>query len=143
MGSGVMGTDIETQWRWADIETPGAILALAWKGTARILARSEGTMRTEEILQGLITGRAPIGESNALAKPGVYAMFLSDGSSLPVSHNPAEPLYTGTSSNLAQREFDTHFAAGQSGFSTVRRSLGALLLDDLERQPRPRGTGAS
>jgi hypothetical protein len=52
-------------------------------------------------------------------------------------------LYLGLSSNLVQREFDTHFRAGQSGFSTLRRSLGALLKEELALTAIPRGTGAS
>jgi transcriptional regulator with GAF, ATPase, and Fis domain len=36
-------------------------------------------------------------------------------------------VYVGTSVNLAQREFDTHFSPRGTGFSTVRRSFGAIL----------------
>ena len=53
------------------------------------------------------------------------------------------PVYIGLSSNLAEREFDTHFVAGKTGFSTLRRSVGAILKEQLGLQARPRGTGAS
>jgi hypothetical protein len=63
--------------------------------------------------------------------------------SYPRSPSRGGPVYLGISGNLAQRDFDTHFTTGQSGFSTLRRSIGAILRDDLKLKPRPRGTGAS
>jgi hypothetical protein len=101
-------------------------------------------MDTEGLLDQLMAQAAPLGELQAPSKPGVYALILNPGSEVPgVSQPGSKPLYIGTSGNLAQREFDTHFAAGQSGFSTLRRSLGALMLNDLELKPGPRGTGSS
>jgi hypothetical protein len=101
-------------------------------------------MDTEEILLKLRSGALPVSELEAPSEPGVYAFFLVPGAGVPGTAHPADrPLYVGISSNLAQREFDTHFAAGKSGFSTLRRSLGALLIDQLDLNPRPRGTGAS
>jgi len=44
---------------------------------------------------------------------------------------------------LEVREFDTHFNSDQTGFSTVRRSLGAILKEQLQLVARPRGTGTS
>lgn len=44
---------------------------------------------------------------------------------------------------MAEREFDAHFAIGNTGYSTLRRSLGAVLKDELDLRSRPRGTGAS
>lgn len=52
-------------------------------------------------------------------------------------------IYCGMSSDLAVREFDTHFNSDQTGFSTVRRSLGAILKAELKLSARPRGTGTS
>jgi hypothetical protein len=100
-------------------------------------------VRPDEILTKLVADRSSVQNLDAPEEPGVYALFLREGTEFPIAHNPAEPLYVGTSGNLAQREFDTHFAAGQSGFSTVRRSFGALLLDRLDLKPRPRGRGSS
>lgn len=80
----------------------------------------------------------------APAASGVYAFFLAEGARVPgVAHPGSDALYVGLSGNLAQREFDTHFAAGKSGFSTLRRSLGALMRTSLALHPRPRGSGAS
>jgi hypothetical protein len=51
-------------------------------------------------------------------------------------------MYVGMSSNLAERD-EAHFRTGGSGFSTLRRSLGALLKQELRLSARPRGTGSS
>ena len=49
------------------------------------------------------------------------------------------PLYVGKSeSSLADRDVTTHFGTGQTGRSTVRRSIGALLADQLELHAMPR-----
>lgn len=97
-----------------------------------------------DVLAGLADARTEFKNLEAPASPGVYAFFLIGGISLPRIAQPGTgPLYVGTSGNLAQREFDTHLRAGQSGFSTLRRSLGALLLDVLDLRPQARGTGAS
>ncbi|HWH09630.1 MAG TPA: hypothetical protein VG165_00740 [Solirubrobacteraceae bacterium] len=60
-----------------------------------------------------------------------------------VSDTGRAPLYLGASGNLAEREFETHFAAGKTGFSTLRRSLGAILKDEFGLRCRPRGPGPS
>lgn len=96
------------------------------------------------VLAGLSAARSQLAGLNAPATPGVYAFFLRDRGALPgVDASGDGIVYIGLSSNLAQREFDTHLRAGQSGFSTLRRTLGALLIADLGLQPRPRGSGAS
>ena len=101
-------------------------------------------MEASELLVRLQSGATELNELRAPASPGVYAWFLNDPVALPrLPNQGASPIYVGLSSNLAQREFDTHFQAGQSGFSTLRRSLGALLKDELGLRAQPRGTGAS
>jgi hypothetical protein len=100
-------------------------------------------MDSEEVLRLLGDSATKIGDLAAPAAPGVYAYFLR-GFDLPGISNPGDgPIYIGLSSNLAQREFDTHFAEGQTGFSTLRRSIGAILKEELGLRARPRGTGAS
>lgn len=96
------------------------------------------------VLAGLSAARSQLADLNAPAAPGVYAFFLRDPGALPGVDESADGIiYIGLSTNLAQRDVDTHFRAGQSGFSTLRRTLGALLIADLGLQPRPRGFGAS
>jgi hypothetical protein len=97
-----------------------------------------------QILDGLRGSAVAFEELRAPPAPGVYGFYLTSASAFPVISVPGDgPLYLGLSSNLAQREFDTHFQPGQSGFSTLRRSLGALLKDQLDLVVIPRGTGAS
>jgi hypothetical protein len=94
-----------------------------------------------DVLKGLEMRRCPISELDATPKPGVYALFL-DGESLGGVPVGVEGLvYVGTSINLAQREFDTHFSPRGTGFSTVRRSFGAILKKELGLKARPRGRG--
>jgi hypothetical protein len=44
--------------------------------------------------------------------------------------------YVGVSHNLAEREFDTQFAEGKTGFSTERTSIVAILEEQLGLRPR-------
>jgi hypothetical protein len=98
----------------------------------------------EHVLQRLAGNATQLEHLVAPAEAGVYAYLLADGAELPGVSNPgSEPVYVGVSSNLAEREFDTHFAAGKTGFSTLRRSIGAILKDQLSLRARPRGTGIS
>jgi hypothetical protein len=98
----------------------------------------------EEILDALRANAVPLDDVRAPSAPGVYAWFLDDARVLPsLPAQGPDPIYVGLSSDLAVRECTTHFKAGQSGFSTLRRSLGALLKDELHIRAQPRGTGAS
>ncbi|MGD8414701.1 MAG: hypothetical protein PVF33_10735, partial [Candidatus Latescibacterota bacterium] len=75
---------------------------------------------------------------------GIYAVCLRDGSILPgIAPGVGGTIYVGRSGNLRQREFDTHFADDQTGFSTLRRSLGAILRDQLRLTAVPRSGGES
>lgn len=78
--------------------------------------------------------------------PGVYAYFLQPGTKpLPLGTSILQPgpnglLYVGTSANLKARD---HLAHAHSGFSTLRRSLGALLREELHLVAAPRTCGPS
>lgn len=101
-------------------------------------------MNASELLDQLAAAQGPITDLEVPSEPGIYAIYLVPGHGVPGVHQPSGgPLYVGISSNLAQREFETHFAAGQSGFSTLRRSLGALLSSRFDLHARPRGKDAS
>ncbi len=76
------------------------------------------------------------------AAPGLYG-FHGDGSvwrQLGLGSPPDDrPLYVGKSeSSLAARDVRTHFAAGRTGSSTLRRTLAALLVDQLDLVACPR-----
>jgi hypothetical protein len=73
------------------------------------------------------------------SEPGVYAVYLSERASLPPFANPGGLLYVGKSeSSLRARDRRTHFASGRSGQSTLRRTLGAILKDELGLKCIPR-----
>jgi len=94
----------------------------------------------EDAVKVLEGSRSDIEGISVPSEPGVYAIFLGDWATLPVTGIPASGLlYIGASNDLAYRDFDTHFASGGTGFSTLRRSIGALLKDDLALTAIPRG----
>lgn len=75
-------------------------------------------------------------------RPGLYA-FYGDADAwedLQLTPTfPDQPLYVGKAEkSLNGRDVGTHFATGKTGSSTVRRSLAALLADELELIPVPR-----
>lgn len=99
-------------------------------------------MGIKEVIAKLRSSRGALSELVVDGEPGVYAFFLKPGASLrcgPVCLD--ELVYVGMSSDLAARQFDMHFSSDNTGFSTVRRSLGALLKDDLGLRCIPRGHG--
>lgn len=69
---------------------------------------------------------------------GIYAIFLKETASLPdIEVGPSKLLYVGKSeSSLEARD---HFRYPKSSSSTLRRSLGAILKQDLKLCAQPRG----
>ncbi len=77
-------------------------------------------------------------------RSGVYGIRLTTpGLLAPFKEGDGGLIYCGMSSDLEVREFDNHFNSAQTGFSTLRRSLGAILKEQLGLAARPRGSGAS
>ena len=75
-------------------------------------------------------------------KPGLYAFYGDDRAWAELRLIPAfdgQPLYVGKAEkSLNGRDVGTHFAVGKTGSSTVRRSLAALLVDELALVAVPR-----
>src|SRR6266545_1660100 len=94
-----------------------------------------------EVLGGLETRKCSIDKLEAPPKPSVYALFLDAESLGGFPAGEGGLVYVGTSVNLAQREFDTHFSPTGTEFSTVRRSFGAILKNELRLKAKPRGRG--
>ncbi|MGI8757071.1 MAG: GIY-YIG nuclease family protein [Acidimicrobiales bacterium] len=76
------------------------------------------------------------------AKPGLYALKANAhtwellGLGLPPD---GRPLYVGKAEDsLGTRDVKTHFGTGRTGSSTVRRTIGALLADQLDLVAQPR-----
>jgi len=78
----------------------------------------------------------------AISGPGVYGICLSNPDRLPpIAAGKYGLLYVGmTEQGLDARN---HFAHSHSGFSTFRRSLGAILKSDLDLTAFPRSSGTS
>lgn len=72
---------------------------------------------------------------------GVYAFFLTEPAQLaPITSDPSQALYVGmTDQCLSVRN---HFAHDHSGFSTLRRSLGAILKGRLQLTAICRSSGS-
>lgn len=77
-----------------------------------------------------------------IREPGVYAILLAPTGSLPgIEPGTGGLLYIGMTD--ATLEARSHFGHAHSGFSTLRRSLGAILRDQLGLSATPRGPGPS
>ena len=96
------------------------------------------------IAKRLVESRVRIHDLVCPSGPGVYANFLCEAGALGHFSPRAErPIYIGMSSDLAARELDQHFSARRTGFSTLRRSLGAILKSEFDLTAFPRSPGSS
>jgi hypothetical protein len=97
-----------------------------------------------EALQALAGARhARLGAVERVArKPGLYALYGDGQAWRDLGLSPAfddQPVYVGKAErSLNGRDIGTHFTTGKTGSSTVRRSLAALLADQLALVPVPR-----
>lgn len=101
-------------------------------------------MDLESALAELNRTKVSISEISVPNSSGVYAICLRHSSfieGLPTNHEGL--LYIGSASNLAARGFDHHFNSTRTSFSSLRRSLGALLKQELNLVAIPRGSGLS
>lgn len=75
-------------------------------------------------------------------EPGLYAFYGDNRAWAELGLSPSfdgQPLYVGKAErSLNGRDVGTHFAAGKTGSSTVRRSLAALLVEELTLVAVPR-----
>lgn len=99
----------------------------------------------DQLLRRLAENCVPISENMVFSRnPGIYGFFLSKGSlhigDQKIAAGRDTLLYIGkTESSQKARDARQHLADGGTGFSTLRRSFGALLLKELKLKPRPRG----
>ena len=77
--------------------------------------------------------------------PGLYAFYGDELAWSDLDLTPAfddQPLYVGKAEkSLNGRDVGTHFSTGKTGSSTVRRSLAALLVAELDLLAVPRNLG--
>src|SRR4051794_2029897 len=96
----------------------------------------------ERVWTSLLASRCRPLEIKAAAAPGIYALFLTEPTRLKdLTVGPDGLLYIGmTGKRLDGRN---HFARTRSAGSSPRRSLGALLEQELGLRAIPRGSGNS
>lgn len=91
----------------------------------------ESFLKTKQLLKG---------HEDYPREPGIYAIFLADKVHLGNFGRPGRLIYIGIAKkSLQDRDFAQHFRSGQTGRSTLRRSLGAILKTDLRLKAIPRG----
>ncbi|MCH8311278.1 MAG: hypothetical protein IIB17_12400 [Chloroflexi bacterium] len=99
-------------------------------------------MQVESVIAALKKAPLLYGEHDAFTEqPGIYALFykgqLRNIKGIPF--RDGELLYIGkTESSQMSRDVKTHLGDGKTGSSTVRRSLGAILRQELNLEPVPR-----
>jgi hypothetical protein len=71
--------------------------------------------------------------------PGLYAFFTDEAGLRALDLKTGGPVYVGKAEkSLLGRDVRTHFATGKTGSSTLRRTLAALLRDELQLRAVPR-----
>ena len=70
---------------------------------------------------------------------GIYGLFLAENSTLFEFGKGGQVIYIGIAKNLKQRDYNQHFNSRNSGSSTLRRSIGAVLKAELKLNAIPRG----
>lgn len=75
-------------------------------------------------------------------KPGIYAFFyLAKTENEMFPFEPGELIYIGkTESSQKKRDANTHFKSGKTGSSTFRKSIGSILINELNLVPIPRNS---
>lgn len=103
----------------------------------------------ETVLRNLVSAARPFGEIDVFScLPGIYAVFFF-GSEFPLASakraiKRGTLVYIGkTESRQIERDQNQHFASGQTGRSTLRRSIGAILRASLYLKPEPRNQNES
>jgi len=103
------------------------------------------TLESIKIIEKLRFNLKPFNDVQTFSElPGIYAIAYS-GENLPIGYN-AKELYKGeiiyigkTTKGMLKRISKTHFKSGKTGSSTLRRSLGAILREQLKLQVVPKG----
>lgn len=105
---------------------------------------SDLNMTANEIAKTLVSSRVAPNRLNPPCEPGMYAWFLTPQCSIPgLAPGVDQTVYVGRSASLSRRAIDNHLNSDSTGFSTLRRSLGALLKQKLQLSALPRSTGSS
>lgn len=101
-----------------------------------------------DALEGLAGSRLRREDADKFAprRAGLYAFYGDERAWVELGLESAfkdQPLYVGKAErSLNGRDVGTHFAIGKTGSSSVRRSLAAVLTDELDLDPVPRNLGS-
>lgn len=112
--------------------------------TLKYLIEDNMNNKIDKILLHLHTTLTPFKDIREFSNnPGVYAVgFVGESFPFPLDINivmNGDIIYIGkTEKSQRSRDAQTHFTNGKTGSSTLRRSLGAILLQELELTPIPR-----
>ncbi|MVZ62798.1 GIY-YIG nuclease family protein [Sphingobacterium humi] len=95
---------------------------------------------TDDIIKSIIETITPIRELKDLPdEKGIYAIFIDKTGDLGVFGRTEQLIYVGIAKkSLRSRDIETHFKTGQTGFSSLRRSLGAILKTKLKLSAQKR-----
>lgn len=88
-------------------------LAVDTEAMAEITTQEPATTDARTVLTVLEQGAVKIGQLTAPGSAGVYLVALAAPARLP-HVGPGGALYVGCSSDLAAREFETHFCSGKT-----------------------------
>ena len=90
-------------------------------------------MRTEAIISAINRSRKSVREISTLpSKQGIYAFFLAKDVELKKFGLERDVIYVGLAKkSLYEREARNHLKSGQTGWSSLRRSLVAILKTEL------------
>lgn len=99
----------------------------------------------EAIIDSIQKTRKPVSEIEDLpCELGIYTFFIGDTTDLGKFGKKGQVIYVGKAEErLSARELEQHLAEGETGWSTFRRSLGAILktklnLQAVRRDPYPK-----
>lgn len=99
-------------------------------------------MDIEIVINHLLANQKKFADhENFSSLPGIYAFFFNGGF-LPNIESEIlenEIIYIGkTESSQKKRNAQTHFKSGKTGSSTVRKSIGSILKEEMQLMPIPR-----
>lgn len=89
---------------------------------------------TDEIIKSINKTTKSLKDiSNLPKEQGIYVFYIDNTNDLGKFGKPGQPIYVGLSEkNLNSRDTETHLKTGQTGWSTLRRSIGAILKAKLK-----------
>lgn len=89
---------------------------------------------TNKIIKSIKKSKKSVKDINNLpAEQGIYAFYIDKTTDLGKFGKPGQLIYVGLSAkSLNSRDIETHLESGQTGWSTLRRSIGAILKSKLK-----------